>query len=414
MGKARKFNFTQKAVATLAAPNKRRDVYGDANEQGLTLTVTAAGSRYFSWYKKVQGYPAWRAIGPFPELTVDDARLRAKELSASVARWKADGYKGPNPLERHEEVTLDKLVDQYVKLHLEHEAKNPEKAAKDTRWMIQKYAAPFRQRKLDAIHHEEIRALVHKIGATRERTANTVKELLVRLFNFAIREKIFTGANPGLGIKGYKNVKRQRFVEPQELPLLWTALRRSKNVDLQHFVNIALFSGVRKNDILSAKWTDVSLADRCWKIPNPKSQVPYVVPISDELAEIFRERSKNRLTKTDWVFPSRDGTKSGHITDMKRAWRKLLVDAKLDYANDPKNRPHIHDLRRTQGSMQAGLGTSLIIIGKSLGHAPGSDATAIYARTNLDPVREAMASANKAMSAMMRKKPKMLKAASRG
>jgi hypothetical protein len=29
-------------------------------------------------------------------------------------------------------------------------------------------------------------------------------------------------------------------------------------------------------------------------------------------------------------------------------------------------------------------------------------------------VREAMASANKAMSAMMRKKPKMLKAASRG
>jgi hypothetical protein len=60
--------------------------------------------------------------------------------------------------------------------------------------------------------------------------------------------------------------------------------------------------------------------------------------------------------------------------------------------------------------MQAGLGTSLILIGKSLGHAPGSSATAVYARTNLDPVREAMAAANKAMVTMMKAKPKLLPA----
>ena len=52
----------------------------------------------------------------------------------------------------------------------------------------------------------------------------------------------------------------------------------------------------------------------------------------------------------------------------------------------------IHDLRRTLGSWQAAAGTSLPIIGKSLGHKSLA-ATQVYARLNLDPVR---ASVNRA------------------
>jgi integrase len=47
----------------------------------------------------------------------------------------------------------------------------------------------------------------------------------------------------------------------------------------------------------------------------------------------------------------------------------------------------LHDLRRTLGSWQAIIGSSLPIIGKSLGHK-SLTATQIYARLNLDPVRE--------------------------
>ena len=56
----------------------------------------------------------------------------------------------------------------------------------------------------------------------------------------------------------------------------------------------------------------------------------------------------------------------------------------------------IHDLRRTLGSYQAATGANGYIIGKSLGHR-SQQATAIYARLNLDPVRE---SVNKATDAM--------------
>lgn len=53
---------------------------------------------------------------------------------------------------------------------------------------------------------------------------------------------------------------------------------------------------------------------------------------------------------------------------------------------------------RTLGSWQATTGASLPIIGKTLQHKNVST-TAIYARLNLDPVREAMQKATNAMRA---------------
>ena len=55
-----------------------------------------------------------------------------------------------------------------------------------------------------------------------------------------------------------------------------------------------------------------------------------------------------------------------------------------------------HDLRRTNGSWQARAGASLLVIGKSLNHKT-PEATAIYARLDLDPVRQSVESATAAM-----------------
>ena len=64
----------------------------------------------------------------------------------------------------------------------------------------------------------------------------------------------------------------------------------------------------------------------------------------------------------------------------------------------------IHDLRRTLGSWQARNGASLLLIGKSLGHKT-PQATAIYARLDLDPVRASVSAAASAMLAAGGKKP---------
>jgi integrase len=67
---------------------------------------------------------------------------------------------------------------------------------------------------------------------------------------------------------------------------------------------------------------------------------------------------------------------------MKRVWDRIRLTAGI---HDVR----FHDLRRTVGSWLAGSGESLHLIGKVLNHRDVST-TAIYARLNLDPVRQAL------------------------
>ena len=142
----------------------------------------------------------------------------------------------------------------------------------------------------------------------------------------------------------------------------------------------------------------MSLDDNRWEVLNPKNNRPYVIPLTPEAVKILKDRRRARLNNNPWVFPSHG--KSGHVEDLKSRWKELLTRAKITELR-------IHDLRRTQGSWQAGAGVSLQVIGKALGHSSLA-ATQVYAQLNLDPVRVAMTSANAAMMAAMKKKPKRL------
>jgi integrase len=113
-----------------------------------------------------------------------------------------------------------------------------------------------------------------------------------------------------------------------------------------------------------------------------------------EALEILKRREAQAEKRTDcrteekpWVFPGRG--KSGHLVEPAKAWERIRNRAGL---RDVR----IHDLRRTLGSWQAAFGASLSIIGKTLAHKNVST-TAIYARLNLDPVRESMKVATQAM-----------------
>ena len=98
-------------------------------------------------------------------------------------------------------------------------------------------------------------------------------------------------------------------------------------------------------------------------------------------------KNKYLTKKNEWVFPS--NSKSGHLSDPKKPWQRILKQAGISDLR-------IHDLRRSLGSWQASTGASLAIIGKTLAHR-NVNTTAIYARLNIDPVRDAMNKATQAI-----------------
>jgi integrase len=111
-----------------------------------------------------------------------------------------------------------------------------------------------------------------------------------------------------------------------------------------------------------------------------------VVALVPAAVDILKRRQAARGSG-EWVFPSWGST--GHIVSPKAAWRRVLARAGISNLR-------VDDLRRTLGSWQAAQGTSLPIIGKSLGHK-STAATAIYARIDLDPVRAAVTAATDAI-----------------
>lgn len=383
-------------------------MYRDTGVRGLGLLVQATGHKSFFWQRKVNSYPRWETIAQFPDMTIGQARDKADELNNKLALWKASRYETQDPFHQRSELKLDELVNEYIEKHLKEHAKRPDVAEKRLRQMISQYLTLWRGRSLGTIRQDDVVELHRRIGAKYHRKANVVVKELRTLFNFAKRENLFRGQNPARGITFYRETKRTRFLQPNELPKLWSALRHAPNPDLRDFVNLALWTGARKSEVLSMRWTDISLDDNRWTVPDPKIK-SYIVPLTPEAVTILKARHREREASNFWVFPSYG--KTGHIIDLKGAWKKVLQDAGLYFPDAPELKLTQHDLRRTQGSWQAGLGSSLAVIGKSLGHS-SLDATQIYSQLNLDPVRASMVAANAAIRVAMRKKPKLLPAAS--
>jgi integrase len=387
----RRENFTKDALSKLSKnPSSRVTVY-DTRVAGLALRVEPSGRKTFVWRRKGNRRVHFKRIGEFPSMSIEQARGKASEHNATLARWAADDFQGGAPFERSaRDLTLDQVIEDYCLKRLQTHAKNPDRACKAVRWSRDKYLSGWKNRPLRSITRKQVRDLHNELGKKSGHVlANRTVTLLRTLFNWAIKSVEWKGENPATRIERFPETSRDRFLLADEAARLFTELRQEPSRDLQAFVILALFTGARRSDILSMRWRDLSFETNTWLIPNPKSATPYVVPLMPEAVEVL----KNRERKSEWVFP---GTgKTGHLTGFKHSWPALLKRAKVKEFR-------IHDLRRTLGSWMAMGGASLPVIGKALGHARSLQATSIYARLQTQSVRTAM---EKATQLMLNAKP---------
>ena len=223
--------------------------------------------------------------------------------------------------------------------------------------------------------------------------ANRAIGLLRRCINWGIRKDIWQGENPAEKIDWNAEKSRERFVQPDEMARLLKAVEKERGVnwDLHDFILLALYCGQRKSNLLAMRWEQIKMSvtgEAEWEIPITKNGRSHKIPLLPEALTVLQDRKRRaKDEKSAWVFPS--GGKSGHLRDVKKSWGRLRKAVKIPDV-------HIHDLRRTLGSFMAGANVSLPIIGKALGHNSVAS-TQVYARLQLDPVRQAMSVAIQGM-----------------
>lgn len=375
-----KINFTKAALDALPSPaSGKRSYYYDTKARGLGISITGNGTKSFIVYRWVSGKPERITLGRYPDLSIEQARGKALEVNASIA-------KGENPNDKRRsdraEATLDYIFSEYMERH----AKVYKRTWKEDESQFNRYLIPWAQRKLSSITKTDIQKLHQEIGRDKGHyAANRLLSLLSAVFNKANEFSLWDKPNPALGIKKFPERSRERFLHADELPRFFEALAQEPSDIIRDYFLISLLTGARRANVQAMSWEQINLQRGEWYIPRTKNEMPQTIPLTEETIIILQRRKET--ANSEYVFPSTG--RSGHLTEPKKGWQRILERAGIDNLR-------IHDLRRTLGSWQAKTGASLAIIGKSLNHK-SPQATAIYARLDLDPVR---ASIEKATSAM--------------
>jgi len=342
------------------------------------LAVTPAGTKTFFLYKRIDGKPERLLLGRFPDISIENARKAAMAAKGEIAV-------GKNPQKAKQAIRAEMTFHALFVEYMEKYSKVHKKSWAYDEREVNKFLKHWFKRKISSITKAEVERLHAKLG--RENgiyQANRLLERIRSIFNKAAGWG-WEGVNPAVGIKKFKERSRDRFLQPDELPRFFEAVAKEPNETARDFFMISLLTGARKSNTLAMRWRDINFITETWRIEDTKNSDPQTVHLPKQAIEILTERKWE--SESPWVFPGHSA--SGHLADPKKAWMRILKEAEIENLR-------IHDLRRTLGSYQAATGANGYIIGKSLGHR-SQQSTAIYARLNLDPVRD---SVNKATDVM--------------
>lgn len=404
----------------------------DDELRGFGVRVRSNGRKVFVLqYKTGAGVTRRVAIGEHGPFTVDQARATATKLRADVLAARrdpeaSDPARARDLARRNERLSLTaptvaEVADEFLK---ECEAKLKASTAAEYRRVL---GAPSGKRvrkknsragelrlalgsqKIAEVTRQEISKL-HLRMADRPYQANRLLASLSALFTFAERHGHRPEhSNPCRGIPGFREQKRERYLNNEEFAALGDSLTRAESEGLplprssrtasrrrasektaKHrtkdtgtdgsrkpkpaspvgvaVIRFLLLSGWREGEALTLKWEHLDESRKVASLPDTKTGQS-VRALGGPAFDLLKAMRTHRVLGNPYVFP---GSKPGsHFTDTARIWYAVRYAAGL-----PDVR--LHDLRHAFASVAASGGLTLPLIGALLGHTD-SATTARYA-----------------------------------
>lgn len=362
---SRKFPFTKKAIEALpahdpASPSREME-YADIECVGLHLRVSKNGRRFFQHRYRFLGRKLCISLGEFPAVTIQEARLRVGEHKALLARDK-------DPAAERGKVRADLTFEEYASQHYMPHAKAHKKTWDDDKSQIERRLNPVLGKlRLKAITPRDV-AMVHakEKDRTTACTANHLLTLMKRMFNLAIKWEMLEKNPANDQDKFHEGPLRERYLSNEELPKFLAALDDENDRLSVAALRMLLYTGCRREEILSLKWENVRLdEDRIYlpKTKNGKSRTVHLnLRAKDVIVELQARKDQEERTRGSvYVFPSRKGTKKGYIYDLRKPFEKACLIAGIENF-------HIHDLRHTFASLAVSSGADLYVVQRLLGH----------------------------------------------
>lgn len=364
--------ISKRTVEALEPQDRDVDHY-DEDLKGFGVRVRPSGRRTYFVMMRHRCVMRRFTIGSHGAVTAEAARLKAKQIISDLAIDK-------NPTEVEEavrnSVTVrslgERFIAEYIPYHLKPSTQGEYKRC------VEIFINPeIGTMKLVSVERTDIAKIHHQLRHIPYQ-ANRVLGVLSIMFNLAETWSLrpqFT--NPCRGVKKYKEKKRERFLNREELRRLGDALRIEEDFAPQAVacIRLLLLTGCRLGEIQTLKWSYLDLETCLAFLPDSKTgrKTLYLGSVAVKLLKSVPRKRDNPYVITGDI-------EGQHLTDMQKPWRRIRKLADL-----PDVR--IHDLRHTFASSGVALGQGLPIIGRLLGHTQ-PQTTARYAHLAATPALE--------------------------
>lgn len=346
--------ITKRSVDALT-PCERDYFCWDAQIPGFGVRVSPKGRKTYTVQYRIGGRTKRVSLGVHGVITPDEARDLARQTLGGVAHGQdPSGQKRRDRRAPHVSALCDRFIDEYVPVRCKPSTQREYKRCCDI--FIRPKIGMMR---IQDITRPDVSAIHHDLR-DKPYQANRVLGVLSKMFNLAevwgLRPD---GSNPTRHVPKYKEIKRERYLDPDEIETLWRVLDQGvlHGTESLHVVSafkLLLLTGCRLSEIQKAKWSWVNR--NILMLPDAKTG-PRRVMLSRSALDVLA--ALPRLPGNPYLIAGKiDGQ---YATDLQRPWRRIRKSAGIDNVR-------IHDLRHTYASLAAAAGHSLHTIGKLLGH----------------------------------------------
>ena len=236
--------------------------------------------------------------------------------------------------------TIQRLFDAYIK------GRAPGKSLTTDKGRYEKYLkTPFGETEPKDILALDVDRL--RIKLLKEKSSQTVLHVL-NLLTWIINFGIKNGLCPGLPFHIKKPTVRNLVTEdltPIQIKDLLTAIDNDIHPQAGPIMKLALFTGMRRGEMLKLKWKHVDFERGFINIVDPKGGPDQIIPLNDAARELLGNHPR---TQSSFVFPGRTG---GQMANISKPINKIKRKAGLP----AKFRP-LHGLRHVFASMLASSG----------------------------------------------------------
>jgi len=296
--------------------------------------------------------------------------IRAKRISGELSNR-----------ERREEIkkernltvwTVSKIWEEYAKVKAEI------KGLRNDQNVFRKHLEPeFGDKTLEEISQLDVDRLRISMAKTlKPQTVKNVLAILKRLSFFASERQLSPGLNFRIAMPRVNNLQTE-FLTEEELKRLLEAIEQDPHPIAGRILLLALYTGLRRGEIVKLQWPDIDFQRNLIKIRNPKGGQDSIIPLNDTARYVLES-----IPRTDgFVFPGR----AGHIG----SGVYKIISSIRQKAGLPQGFRPFHGLRHTYASLLASSGdVDLYTLQRLLTHkTPGM--TARYAHLRDEALRRA-------------------------